>query len=108
LVREDSGDTISATVRARGAGYLVVADSIQQDWNAHVDGRPVDLRDANHAVVAIPVPAGTHTVTLDAAPRGWHAGIAVTIIATLVLVLLLAGPVVYRRTRTVRQPDAGA
>jgi hypothetical protein len=100
-VREDSADRTVVAVDAAGAGYLVVADGKQDDWTATVDGHAADLVDANHALVAVRVPAGTHTVTLRATPRGWHLGIVVSIVASLgVVALLLVG--VRRRRRAAR------
>jgi hypothetical protein len=60
----DNTDTVSSTVDARGAGYLVVADADQTGWVATVDGRPARLVPADEGVVAVAVPAGRHTVAL--------------------------------------------
>jgi hypothetical protein len=60
----DNTDTVSSTVDARGAGYLVVADADQTGWVATVDGKAADLVPADEGVVAVPVPAGRHTVAL--------------------------------------------
>ncbi|MGZ4804144.1 MAG: hypothetical protein ACXV9P_16190, partial [Acidimicrobiia bacterium] len=43
-----------------------------------------------------PIPTGTHTITLNATPRGWHLGIAITITATLLLTLLLTWTLLRR------------
>ena len=64
-VAGDGPDDMAATVNATGAGYLVVADALQTGWTATVDGKPAPLVDADHAMVAVPVPAGQHTVRLD-------------------------------------------
>lgn len=63
-VVEDGTDAVEVTVAADGAGYLVVADALQAGWRATVDGEPAELRAADHAVVAVPVEAGRHTVRL--------------------------------------------
>ena len=57
-------------VDAHGAGYLVVADALQQGWKATVDGRPAALRPADGAVVAIAVGTGDHVVHLWYDPDG--------------------------------------
>ena len=67
-VRTDDGDHVVADVQASGSGYVVVADEIQDGWSARVDGHPAELRDADHALVAVAVPAGHHTVELSATP----------------------------------------
>jgi hypothetical protein len=60
----DNTDTVSSTVDAQGAGYLVVADDDQTGWLATVDGTPADLVPADQGLVAVAVPAGRHTVAL--------------------------------------------
>ena len=107
-VREDSGDHIRATVHADGAGYLVVADAIQDGWSAQLDGKPVALHHADHALAAIAVPTGTHTITLDATPRGWRLGIAITITATLLLIALLTWPLLRTAKRRRRKAPSEA
>jgi len=89
-VTEDAGDAVAATVDAQGAGYLVVADALQDDWIATVDGEPVELRDADHALVAVPVPAGRHTVRLEYTPPGTWAGAGISAVS-VVVVAALAG-----------------
>lgn len=107
VVQEDSGDRIRARVDAQGAGYLVVADGIQDGWSATVDGQPAALRDADHAVVAVAVPAGRHMIELSATPRGWRAGIVVSITAVVILVFLAAWGLLHRRRGRdrARQPE---
>jgi hypothetical protein len=103
-VARDRPDDIRVRVDARGAGYLVVADAIQSGWRARLDGRPVRMRAADRALVAIHVPAGVHTVTFTAAPDGWEAGLVVTFLALGVVLLLLVWAVARRR-RTRRRPS---
>lgn len=63
-VLADGTDEITTTVDAQGSGYLVVADADQVGWQATVDGRRADLVKADQGLVAVNVPAGTHTVAL--------------------------------------------
>jgi hypothetical protein len=89
-VNRDGTDTISTTVDAQGFGYLVVADADQVGWTASVDGRRTSLVDADQGVVAVPVPAGRHSVTLRfTAPRGTlgYTASAVTAVGLLAVVL---------------------
>ena len=85
-VVEDSGDGIRARVTADGDGYLVVADAIQRGWRAEIDGEAAELRAADHGVVAVAVPAGTHEVRLAYAPPGQRTGIWIAAASALVLV----------------------
>lgn len=102
-VRRDEAETISAEVTADRAGYLVVADSIARPgWSATVDGRPVDLVAGNHAFAAVPVPDGTHTVTLRYEAPGLRAGAVISAVGALGLLALLFIPTVFRRWRRSR------
>lgn len=64
-VTADGTDSISAKVHASGTGYLVVADALQVGWTVTVDGKDAKLVPADQGVVAVAVPGGQHTVTLQ-------------------------------------------
>jgi hypothetical protein len=89
----DGTDGSATRVDAAGAGYLVVADAIQDGWQATVDGRPAPLLAADHALVAVPVPAGEHEVRLRYVPPGRRAGAGISLLSLLVL----AGAAAFRR-----------
>jgi Bacterial membrane protein YfhO len=102
-VNQDGTDTISTTVDAQGAGYLVVADADQVGWSATVDGQKAPLVPADEGVVAIPVPAGRHAVALsyDLPHTGlgnWVSGVT----AVLLVVAVLAESWWWRRKRRER------
>ncbi len=99
-VRRDDPETISAEVTADGAGYLVVADSIARPgWSATVDGRKVPIVPGNHAFAAVPVPDGTHTVSLTYDAPGLRTGAVVSLLAALVSLGLMVGPWILGRAR---------
>ncbi|MEI7058394.1 YfhO family protein [Nocardioides sp. CCNWLW239] len=87
----DDGATITARVRSTGgAGYLVVADSLhRKGWRATVDGRPATIVDADHAMGAVRLSPGTHTVHLQYTPPGWPAAGIVSAVAVLLALALL-------------------
>lgn len=107
-VLEDGGDTIRVRVRAQGAGFLVVADNIQTDWTATVDGTPVEITPAEYAVGAVAVPAGEHQVELRYAPRGRTLGTVLSLTAGGLLVVVAVPPRVWRRIRSRRSTDPEA
>ena len=63
-VTTDGMDSVGALVNSPAPGYLVVADSDQVGWSATVDGKTARLVPADQGLVAVSVPAGTHTVKL--------------------------------------------
>lgn len=77
-VVRDAGDEIRASVVATAPGYLVVADPLQHGWEAVVDGHDAPLRSADHALVAVFVPAGRHEVVLRFGSTAWRVGLAIS------------------------------
>jgi len=73
-VVEDRAETIEVRVAADGAGHLVVADALRTGWRVSVDGEPAELVAADHALSAVRVDAGTHTVRLTYTTPGNGAG----------------------------------
>jgi hypothetical protein len=99
----DEPDRITTSVDAAGAGYVVVADALQTDWRVTVDGESAELVEADHAGVAVAVPAGEHEVTLRYQPRGQRAGLAISGITALGLAAL----VVLSRRASARSDTPG-
>jgi len=100
-VTAGDGDRLAATVTASGAGYLVVADSMQQPgWTATIDGKSTELVPANNAMVAVRVPTGLHQVEMTYAVPGQRSGIIISGISLAVFgaILLLC----WRRRRPSR------
>jgi hypothetical protein len=103
----DDPETIIARVDADGDGFLVVADSIARDgWEASVDGRPVDVLPADHAMAAVAVPAGSHVVTFHYVAPGLRTGLTVSLGSGLLVAGLLGWPLVTRRRRSDRLDSA--
>lgn len=73
-VVEDRAEAIEVRVAADGAGHLVVADALRTGWRVSVDGEPAELVAADHALSAVRVDAGTHTVRLTYTTPGNGAG----------------------------------
>ncbi len=84
----DDPDAIGVDVRAEGAGYLVVADSLLVGWSATVDGRAARIVAADHAVSAVAVSAGPHRVELRYTPPTGNLGGRISLLALVVLLAL--------------------
>ncbi|WP_028050348.1 hypothetical protein [Cellulomonas sp. URHD0024] len=100
-VLADRGDSLALSVDADGPGWLVVADALRPGgWHAEVDGVPAELLDADEALSAIRVDAGTHEVSLQYDPPGMRAGWLLTASGWLVVLLVVGGAAVRdRRSR---------
>jgi hypothetical protein len=104
-VERDDPGAITVQVDAAEDGWLVVGDSwAGGGWWATVDGVSTRTVVADHALGAVAVPAGEHTVELTYRAPGLRLGIAVSVTTVLVIVLVLAVPPVVRRVR--RRPAA--
>jgi hypothetical protein len=101
-VNEDGADEISVGVSAQGAGYLVVADADQVGWGVTVDGKKAELVAADEGVVAVAVPAGTHTVALHYSSPDGGLGAAISVVTAVALLAAVGGEVWWSRRR--RQP----
>lgn len=90
-------------VSGANPSMVVVAESWFPGWKATVDGKDVDVVQADGAFLGVPVPAGDHEVKLQyhrpaAATLGrWVT--AITILASLVLLLAPGQPGKRRRRR---------
>ena len=94
----DTYDELAITIFSEDPGYLVVADALQDGWIAFVDGEPAPLINADHAVVAVPIPAGVSNVALLYSPPGLRAGVAVSVLSTLLTLTL--GFITFQRSRS--------
>lgn len=81
-------DEMHVRVEAEGDGYLVVADTLSDEWAATVDGRPAELLPVDHAMVGVVVREGQHEVRLRYRPRSLFYGAWIS--ATAVSILLAA------------------
>lgn len=102
----DAPTAVRIDVDADGDGYLVVADAMQTDWVATVDGEPAALVAADHAGVAVAVPEGAHTVELRYRPRGQRAGLALSGLTALGFVGALAAERLVKARRARRGETA--
>jgi hypothetical protein len=100
-VQEDSGDRITVDVAATGRGYLTVADALQHDWTATVNGVATELVAADHAFVAVYLPAGDHHVVLEYRPRGAVEGVT----ASAMSLGALVSAIVVGRVRSGRKGE---
>ena len=81
---------------AQRPGLLVLDDAYAPGWEATVDGHSVPVSRVDYVLRGVPVPAGTHTVTLHYAPLSWRIGWLVSLVS---LVAIVAAMIVGRRRR---------
>ncbi len=90
--RAARAEEILLRVRAERAAILCVSEVWYPGWEALVDGAPAPLLRANGIFRAVPVGVGEHEVRIRYRPRSFRAGVAVSAIALIVGLGLLAKP----------------
>jgi hypothetical protein len=80
-------------VEAVGPALLVMRDNFTPSWTASVDGLAAGVVRANGWQRAVPVPTGRHRVILRYDPPGLVSGVAGTIAASILALLLWARPI---------------
>jgi hypothetical protein len=91
---------VDIDVNTPGAALVRLADQWYPDWKATVDGKPVEILRADHALRAVVVPAGQHKVAFRFASASIVRGLALSIGSIVVaLLLLVAGAWSGRRAR---------
>ena len=78
VARNKSG--IDARVTMQRPGFVVVSEAAWSGWRAYVDDKRVKPLPANHAFLAVYVPAGTHGVRLRYLPQSFVVGRAISLI----------------------------
>ena len=109
---ESYDDThIKGTVTAKEAGMMLTSIIYDRGWDVFVDGKKVELKSWNEAVIAFDVPAGTHTIELKYAPDGFYIGLALSIVSALLIVVIYfiekkaSKPKVIATVETPQQPE---
>jgi hypothetical protein len=71
-------ERVELRVEAAEPSFLLAAEGYAPGWRAAIDGIPHPVYPANVAFMGLPVPAGTHLVTLEYSPRSltWWAAVS--------------------------------
>jgi hypothetical protein len=77
--------------------YLVVSESWYPDWHASVDGKPVSVVRANHALLGVVLPPGAREVRLWFESASYARGRLVTMLALVLTAGLLLSPLIRAR-----------
>ena len=94
-------DRLELAVKAKGPALLVVAMTYYPGWEATVDGTPTRILRADYAFLAVPLPAGATSVVLAYRPATFRAGLALSALG-LVALLLLSMPRAHGRLRNAK------
>ncbi|CAA9471537.1 MAG: hypothetical protein AVDCRST_MAG12-818, partial [uncultured Rubrobacteraceae bacterium] len=107
-VTEYEADRMSLRTATGARGLLVLSEAYYPAWRAYVDGEPVPLYVADHALRAVPVPAGEHSVELRYESWSLRTGLAVSLTAYLALAVLVVSAARRRRGGADKLPAGDA
>jgi hypothetical protein len=99
VAERNAGVTLRATLDR--PGIVVLADQLLDGWSVRVDGRPATALRVNGVLRGVAVDAGSHTVQWSYRVPGLRAGVALSGLAAVLLLVLALLPRV-RRLRTTR------
>jgi len=93
----ESPNHLELTTRSASAGLLVLSETYYPGWRATVDGQPAPVLRADTVLRAICLPAGSHTVRLEFAPRDLAIGAIISCVALLIVVVVAVFELISRR-----------
>jgi len=85
-VREKNG--ISFKVTSRQAAWVITNEMFQQGWHAYIDGKPAAVFPADHLMVGLYAPAGSHDVQLKYWPPLLYPGMFLCALGLMLLVII--------------------
>ena len=97
---------LTIKTQSSAPGILVVSQTYYPGWKATVDGTNADILQADGTLTGVPFPAGTHEMRLVFQPASFRIGLFISIIATTILLALLATGLRTERQRAKRNAVA--
>ncbi len=100
--------SITGRVTAETGGLLYTSIPYETGWTVKVDGVEVEAENYAGAMLAIPIPAGSHSVELSYSPDGLSLGVIISLCSLLLLILLTLAARAYRRRQEALDETAEA
>ncbi len=96
---ERSPNRLVLEAQSSGPALLVLSENWFPGWEATVGGQPVEVLRADHTLRAVPLPGGSHRVEFRYRAPMVRAGLAVTLLSTLLLAGLMGATLRRRGNR---------
>ncbi len=106
-VREWGGDRLKGEINVEGDKLLLITLPYDEAWSAYVDGAKTKIYRADEAWIAIELEKGSHVVELSYHRPGLTAGLAVSAIGVLLLILLICLEIRRKKDPTRQGTDSG-
>jgi hypothetical protein len=86
IIKELPGE-LSVQVTSPVEGWLVISDTNFPGWAGWLDGKPVDIHQADYLFKAVKVPAGQHTIRMAYQPKSFWLGLGLSALCLVFLLL---------------------
>ncbi|MBI4457069.1 MAG: YfhO family protein [Acidobacteria bacterium] len=83
---DEMPDHLHYEVHASGPGYLLIRETYDDGWGAHVNGGAVELIRANYLFMAVALPEGESVVDVRYRPWSWIVGLILSFLSLPVVV----------------------
>ncbi|MGN0171442.1 MAG: YfhO family protein [Acutalibacteraceae bacterium] len=81
--------SLTGTIHVDEAGVMCTAIQYDEGWTVKVDGKKVDTFAIGDALLGIDLEAGDHEISLSFYPKGLTAGVILSVVSLLALLVLL-------------------
>jgi Bacterial membrane protein YfhO len=96
----ESPNHLELATRSASAGLLVLSEVDYPGWQVKVDGQPAQVLRADTVLRAVCLPAGSHTVRFEFAPRDLVIGAIVSCLALVVVMGAIIGWLISARRQS--------
>ena len=80
-----TASSITGTINAKQDGLFYTSIPYEKGWTATVDGEETEITPVGNSLLAFPLSAGEHQITLTYYPNGFWPGLAVSVICLFIL-----------------------
>jgi hypothetical protein len=88
IYQRPHSDEIRLQVETQVDGLVAIQENYAPAWTATLNGTPVEILQANHAFMAIAVPAGKHEIVIRYVPRMFYIGCSIS--GSILVILLIS------------------
>ena len=101
VLKEYEANRLAYEATSTKGGVVVFSDIYYPGWSCTIDGKETPIARVNYVLLAIPVPAGKHSIVMSFYPKSVQVTetIAYIALALLVVLTLIYGLVSLRRSR---------
>ncbi len=88
---------VDLSAPAQDGNMLIVSENFFPGWTARIDGKPAAAERADYSLIGVPLPAGARKIELEFTSAASSTGMAITVVALLLSVLLIGVGLVPKR-----------